>query len=100
MINGAVALPLETAELTFTASGNSLVRRSILPSGVRILSEKRAGCPQLNDRLTGGCGSRDELPDTYGSTHFLEHLLFKAHRRCRLSTSLSHSTRWAGSTTR
>ena len=38
-MNGAVALPLDLAELSFTASGDSLVRRSVLPSGVRILND-------------------------------------------------------------
>ena len=42
-MNGAVALPLDLAELSFTASGDSLVRRSVLPSGVRILTEHVPG---------------------------------------------------------
>lgn len=38
-MNGAVDLHLGQAELTFTAAGDALVRRSVLPSGVRALSE-------------------------------------------------------------
>jgi len=77
MISRAVALPLDTAELSFTASGNALVRRSVLPSGVRILSESVPGSRSSTIGYWVAVGSRDEQPETYGSTHFLEHLLFK-----------------------
>ncbi|MET4781978.1 pitrilysin family protein [Glaciihabitans sp. UYNi722] len=76
-MNGAVPLPLDLAELTFTASGDSRVRRSVLPSGVRILSEQVPGARSATIGYWVAVGSRDELPATYGSTHFLEHLLFK-----------------------
>jgi predicted Zn-dependent peptidase len=75
--NGAVKLPLDVAELSFTATGGSLVRRTVLPSGVRILSEKVPGARSATVGFWVAVGSRDELPHTYGSTHFLEHLLFK-----------------------
>jgi predicted Zn-dependent peptidase len=76
-MNGAVQLPLDLAELTVTASGGTLVRRSILPSGVRILSEQVPGSQSATVGFWVAVGSRDEQPVTYGSTHFLEHLLFK-----------------------
>jgi predicted Zn-dependent peptidase len=76
-MNGAVTLPLDLAELSFTASGASLVRRSVLPSGVRILSESVPGARSSTIGYWVAVGSRDEHPVTYGSTHFLEHLLFK-----------------------
>lgn len=76
-MNGAVALPLDLAELRFTASGDCLVRRSVLPSGVRILSESVPGARSATIGYWVAVGSRDEHPETYGSTHFLEHLLFK-----------------------
>jgi predicted Zn-dependent peptidase len=76
-MNGAVQLPLDLAELTITASGGSLVRRSVLPSGVRILSEQVPGSQSATVGFWVAVGSRDEQPVTYGSTHFLEHLLFK-----------------------
>jgi predicted Zn-dependent peptidase len=77
VINGAVALPLDLADLTFTASGDSLIRRTVLPSGVRILSEQVPGARSATIGYWVAVGSRDEVPETYGSTHFLEHLLFK-----------------------
>jgi predicted Zn-dependent peptidase len=76
-MNGAVQFPLDLAELSFTAAGDSLVRRSVLPSGVRILSEHVPGARSATIGYWVAVGSRDELPHTYGSTHFLEHLLFK-----------------------
>lgn len=76
-MNAAVQLPLDLAELSFTASGDSLVRRSVLPSGVRILSEQVPGARSATIGYWVAVGSRDETPTTYGSTHFLEHLLFK-----------------------
>ncbi|GAB3031093.1 pitrilysin family protein [Parafrigoribacterium mesophilum] len=76
-MNGAVDLPLGTPELSFTASGDSLVRRSVLPSGVRILSERVPGARSATIGYWVAVGSRDEADGTFGSTHFLEHLLFK-----------------------
>jgi len=76
-MNGAIPLPLGLAELSCTASGDSLVRRTILPGGVRILSERVPGARSATIGYWVAVGSRDELPETYGSTHFLEHLLFK-----------------------
>ncbi|WP_349898315.1 M16 family metallopeptidase [Parafrigoribacterium soli] len=79
-MNGAVELPLGVSELSFTAAGDSLVRRSILPSGVRILSEQVPGARSATIGYWVAVGSRDEQLHTYGSTHFLEHLLFKGTR--------------------
>jgi predicted Zn-dependent peptidase len=74
---GAVTLPLDVPELSFVASGDSLIRRTVLPSGVRILSEAVPGARSATIGYWVAVGSRDEAPGTYGSTHFLEHLLFK-----------------------
>ena len=76
-MNAAVQLPLDLAELSFTASGSALVRRSVLPGGVRILSEQVPGARSATIGYWVAVGSRDETPATFGSTHFLEHLLFK-----------------------
>ena len=76
-MNGAVQLPLDLPELSFRSAGDALVRRSVLPSGVRILSEKVPGARSATIGYWVAVGSRDETPSTFGSTHFLEHLLFK-----------------------
>jgi predicted Zn-dependent peptidase len=72
-----VILPLEQSDLSFTASGGSSVRRSVLPSGVRILSERVPGSQSVSVSFSVAVGSRDETNNHFGSTHFLEHLLFK-----------------------
>ncbi|MGK9148598.1 insulinase family protein [Plantibacter flavus] len=82
-MNAAVDFPLTRPELAFTASGDSLVRRTVLPNGLRILSEHMPGARSATIGYWVAVGSRDELAATdtraatYGSTHFLEHLLFK-----------------------
>jgi hypothetical protein len=37
-----VLFPLDQGELSFEATGKALVRRSVLPSGVRVLTEKQS----------------------------------------------------------
>ena len=76
-MTGAVPFPLDLADLSFVASGEALVRRTVLPSGVRILSERVPGARSATIGYWVAVGSRDETVATYGSTHFLEHLLFK-----------------------
>jgi predicted Zn-dependent peptidase len=73
----AVALPLDLPELTVQSAGGARVRRSVLPSGVRILSEDVPGSRSATIGMWVAVGSRDEQPGDLGSTHFLEHLLFK-----------------------
>ena len=72
-----VIFSLDQSELSFTTSQDALVRRSILPSGVRILSEQMPGAQSASVSFTVAVGSRDETDGHFGSTHFLEHLLFK-----------------------
>lgn len=82
-MNSAVDLPLGLADLSFAASGDALVRRTILPSGVRVLSEQVPGARSATLGYWVAVGSRDEtdaVPGSLGSTHFLEHLLFKGTR--------------------
>lgn len=60
--------------------GGPIVRRSVLPSGVRVLTEAMPGQRSATIGFWVGVGSRDEAAGEYGSTHFLEHLLFKGTR--------------------
>jgi predicted Zn-dependent peptidase len=84
-----VLFPLDLGELSFEAAGNALVRRTVLPSGVRVLTENVPGARSVTLGFWVAVGSRDEVaaegaqgtagghPASLGSTHFLEHLLFK-----------------------
>lgn len=57
------------------------VRRSILPGGVRLLTQTDRSVRSATIGLWLPVGSRDETPAHAGSTHVLEHLLFKGTRR-------------------
>jgi predicted Zn-dependent peptidase len=73
----AVDLDLATPHLSFLSSGDALVERTIHPSGLRILTERVPGAHSTSLGFWIAVGSRDEDNVAYGSTHFLEHLLFK-----------------------
>lgn len=57
--------------------GGAVVTRTVLPCGTRILTESMPGLLSATVGFWVGVGSRDEAPGHLGSTHFLEHLLFK-----------------------
>ena len=76
-----INFPPDQNELEFTASGGTTVRRSVLPSGVRVLTEVVPGAQSASVSFSVAVGSRDETNGHFGSTHFLEHLLFKGTKR-------------------
>jgi predicted Zn-dependent peptidase len=53
------------------------VRRSVLPGGLRIVTESLPAVRSAAVGIWASVGSRDEDPDHAGATHYLEHLLFK-----------------------
>lgn len=73
-----------THAYTYTLADDPLggtVRRTVLPGGLRVLTET---IPTVRSAAVGvwvGVGSRDEPPELSGASHFLEHLLFKGTRR-------------------
>ena len=73
--------PLDQSELSFTASGGSSIRRTVLPSGVRVLTETMPSAQSASVSFSVAVGSRDETNGHFGSTHFLEHLLFKGTKK-------------------
>lgn len=76
-----VIFPLDQNELSFTVDGGSTVRRSILASGVRVLTEHVPASQSASVSFSVAVGSRDETNNHFGSTHFLEHLLFKGTKK-------------------
>jgi predicted Zn-dependent peptidase len=57
------------------------VRRTVLPGGLRVITESLPSVRSAALGIWAGVGSRDEDPDHAGATHYLEHLLFKGTRR-------------------
>ena len=53
------------------------VRKTVLPSGLRIVTEEVAGVRSAAFGIWVNIGSRDETSPVAGASHFLEHLLFK-----------------------
>ena len=67
----------------------SRVRRTVLPGGLRVLTEEMAGVRSASIGVWVGVGSRHETPKLHGASHFLEHLLFKGTReRSALDVSI------------
>lgn len=77
-----IQLPLDLPEFSADLQGSKL-RRTVHPSGLRVLTERMPSAHSATVGFWVGVGSRDEqaergdAPGSLGSTHFLEHLLFK-----------------------
>jgi predicted Zn-dependent peptidase len=69
-----------TAVLTRDSGNGSAVRRTVLPGGLRVVTETMPGMRSASFGVWVGVGSRDETPTLAGASHFLEHLLFKGTR--------------------
>jgi predicted Zn-dependent peptidase len=59
------------------APGSGVITRTVLPGGLRILTESMTGVRSAAVGVWTPVGSRDETPTLAGASHFLEHLLFK-----------------------
>lgn len=53
------------------------IERTEFSSGLRVLTDRMPGVRSVTLGIWVGTGSRDEVPRISGSSHFLEHLLFK-----------------------
>ncbi|WP_459957520.1 M16 family metallopeptidase [Nocardia sp. IFM 10818] len=69
------ALVRTTTEVPYADTG---VRKTVLPGGLRVVTEHVPGVRSASIGVWVGVGSRDEGPTVAGAAHFLEHLLFKA----------------------
>jgi predicted Zn-dependent peptidase len=77
---GRAQAPGRTRTLTSSPDGG-VVRRTVLPGGLRVISEAVPGVRSVAFGVWVGVGSRDETPALAGASHYLEHLLFKGTRR-------------------
>jgi predicted Zn-dependent peptidase len=69
--------PGTTRTLLSARNGGAPVRRTVLPGGLRVVTEAMPGVHSASVGVWVGVGSRDEVPSLSGASHFLEHLLFK-----------------------
>ena len=69
-------LPLDETRLSIE-DGDTRIERTILGAGTRVLTQTIPATKSAGVSLWVPVGSRDEGSRTAGSTHFLEHLLFK-----------------------
>ncbi len=58
-------------------SGGGQITTSVLPGGLRVVTETMPGVRSASIGVWVPVGSRDESPGVAGASHFLEHLLFK-----------------------
>ncbi|MEE1931054.1 pitrilysin family protein [Streptomyces sp. TRM 70351] len=62
-------------------NGAGTVRRTVLPGGLRVVTEALPTVRSVTFGIWAHVGSRDETPSLGGATHYLEHLLFKGTAR-------------------
>ena len=72
--------PVGTTEVLDVDEFGGRVERTELPGGLRVITETMPGVLSATLGIWVGVGSRDESPALGGSSHFLEHLLFKGTR--------------------
>ena len=75
-----VQRPGSTRTLLKEADGG-LVRRTVLPGGLRVVTEAVPSVRSVTFGVWVGVGSRDESVRQAGCSHYLEHLLFKGTGR-------------------
>lgn len=83
-------MPKATTRTLLREGDGGLVRRTVLPGGLRVITEQVPGVHSVSFGVWVGVGSRDETPAQMGSAHYLEHLLFKGTtKRSALDISAS-----------
>ncbi|MCB1274415.1 MAG: insulinase family protein, partial [Leucobacter sp.] len=69
------AAPSVAASTSAPTEPDAGVRRTLLPGGLRVVTEHVPGVRSAAVGVWVGVGSRDEQPSVAGAAHFLEHLL-------------------------
>jgi len=83
LVTGPVRAPIKRVRSTVLerAADGSAVTASLLPGGLRVVTESVPGARSATVGVWVGVGSVDETPRLAGASHYLEHLLFKGTRR-------------------
>ncbi|WAX57491.1 insulinase family protein [Jatrophihabitans cynanchi] len=78
MSSSRTARPVDRAVTRrLPATGGGVITRTVLPGGLRVVSEAMPGVRSVSVGVWVPVGSRDETSTLAGTSHFLEHLLFK-----------------------
>ncbi|MFC4494163.1 M16 family metallopeptidase [Streptomyces ovatisporus] len=64
-----------------SGTGAGEIRKTVLPGGLRVLTERVPTVRSATFGIWVHVGSRDETPALNGATHYLEHVLFKGTER-------------------
>jgi predicted Zn-dependent peptidase len=70
-----------TADTERLPAGEDGISRTVLPGGLRVITESLPSVRSAAVGIWAGVGSRDEDRVHAGATHYLEHLLFKGTKR-------------------
>ena len=73
----SVTTPLAENATTVTAATDRDIRRTTLPNGLMVLTEKMPHMRSVSMGVWIGTGSRDEQAADNGLSHFVEHMVFK-----------------------
>ena len=69
--------PTRAVTRRLNANGGGAITRTVLPGGMRVVTEAMPAVRSLSVGVWVPVGSRDESRGLAGTSHFLEHLLFK-----------------------
>ena len=74
--------PIGSTRTLESTSDGAVVKRTVLPGGLRMITEQVPASRSATVGLWVGIGSRDEPTNVAGAAHYLEHVLFKgtSHR--------------------
>src|SRR4030081_1581369 len=74
--------PIGSTRTLESTSDGALVKRTVLPGGLRVITEYAPGSRSATVGLWIRVGSREEPANVAGAAHYLEHVLFKgtSHR--------------------
>jgi predicted Zn-dependent peptidase len=67
----------ENASIVTAASPTRNIRKTTLPNGMLVLTERMSHMRSVSMGVWVGTGSRDEQPEENGLSHFVEHMVFK-----------------------
>ena len=81
LLEGTAGPSFPVEELLAGTDGSGAVRRTVLPGGIRVVTEAMPLVRSVSLGIWVGVGSRDESVALAGASHYLEHLLFKGTPR-------------------